>query len=222
MCFGGGGSKSAQNAAAAQYNDQVQREERLREEQKYAENVRQGYVNDGSTFINTAFQQFDDGFFNQRAQNYTDYATPQLNNQYDKARRDLVYALADSGLTRSTAAATPLGELERRYGEQRLQIADQARNYADEARSGIARARDGLIGTLNQTADIGQTVQSTMQQIPVLSAVPAYNPLGQVFSDLGTTVGLARNAAYARQNAGGGGARLFSSSSGGGSGRVVG
>lgn len=219
MCFGGGSNKGAQQQAQAQYDDQARREAELQQQQRAAEVQRQQNIASGTSSINHWLDDtFTPDFYGKRAQAYRDFAQPQLENEYEKARRALVFALSNSGLTRSTAAATPLGELERQYGTQRQQMEDRARQYADEARSGVEQARQGLISTLNQTGDAGQAYEGARTQVPVLAAVPAFNPIGQVFSDIAGTVGTARNAALARQ-IGTAGTRLFGA--GADAGRVV-
>lgn len=221
MCFGrgGGSNNQAQAQADAQYQDQVAREEQLNQERRAQEVQRQQNIASGTSSINNWLDStFTPDFFSRRAADYENFAVPQLDTQKEKARRDLIFALANSGLTRSTAAATPLAELERQYGTQRQQIADRARSYADEARSGVESARGSLIQQLQATGDAGQAYEGARTQVPVLAAVPAFNPLGQVFTDVAGTVGLARNAAQARDLTTAG-TRLFNA--GQDSGRVV-
>lgn len=206
MCIGGGGGGNAQADAA-----------------RVDEDARKAAIAQGVTNINNTFGAFGNDFYKQREQSYSDYAEPQLDIQHDKAKRDLTYALSDAGTTRSSVAATRLGDLERDYGLQKLSVADQARGYADKARSDIEGARSGLISQVNATADATGAQSGALGQAQALAAAPTFSPLGQVFQNASAGVGaLAKNPSFNTPVTGqqpAGGVKLYGNS--GGSSRVV-
>ena len=71
MCFGGGGGDGGAAQARAD------------------ENARQARIKTGVGNINQKFDKFDDGFFKGRGQAYTNFATPQVNDQYKQVSDQL-------------------------------------------------------------------------------------------------------------------------------------
>jgi hypothetical protein len=96
MCFAGGGDSGA---SAARADQQAQQARSL---------AARGDVD-------KTFSQFDDNFYNQRAQAYRDYQTPQLNDQYADAQKQLVYALSRKGNLNSSVAGEQFGGLGKQY-----------------------------------------------------------------------------------------------------------
>ena len=87
MCLGDGG-RSAQLAEA----------ERVRAE----EEARQGRVREGADKINQTFAGYDDDFYKGITQNYLDYATPQVEDQFQDAARQLRINLARNAMLNSS------------------------------------------------------------------------------------------------------------------------
>ena len=137
--------------------------------------------------------QFTDEFFKQRQTAYMDYATPQLNQQYEDARRQLTFALDRAGMTDSSVRAQREAELQQLYDTNRRSVADQALNYSTTARNNVENARADLIATLNATGDAQGAVNSAMTRAKALSAPDTYNPLAQLFTTF--TAGLGNQAA---------------------------
>ena len=168
-----------------------------------------------------AFNFLDGGFFNQRAQDYQGYAIPQLDRQFGEEQRSLAYKLADAGLTRSSAAAKTIGDLEREYTTNRQQIVDQASDYARQARGDVEGARSNLIGMAQATGDSSAVGNAAVNQSAQIASAPAFSPLGQLFANVGSTIYDARQRQLSDAVRGAGGAKLFATGSNTGSGRVV-
>ena len=107
MCLGGG------------YNDGGAAERR-----RQAELERQAKIDEGKTYIDDTFAQFDDEFYDQQTKNYLDFATPQLTDQFNQAAKNLTLQLADAGLLNSSVAAEKRGALNKKKDltNNRLQI----------------------------------------------------------------------------------------------------
>lgn len=145
---------------------------------------------------------FDDNFFAGRRQAYMDYATPQLEDQYGNAQKQLIFSLDRGGNLDSTARADKMSELQKLYDIQKQQVADKALSSETQARNSVEDARSNLISMLNVTGDAEGAASSALARSEALSAPAEYSPLSQLFVDF--TNGLGTQAAQERAfNAGG-------------------
>lgn len=184
------GDKDGGNEAAMARQDEQQRQQRIRE---------------GTTRINGIFDGadgkpgFNDEFFAGRRQAYMDYATPQIEDQYDKAQRALTFDLARSGTLDSSIRASKFGELAKLYGTQKQQAADQALAHETQARTAVEDSRANLIATLNATGDAEGAANSAIARSAALSQPSQFSPLTNLFADftgaLGTQAAQERAAA---------------------------
>lgn len=189
-------------------------EARAREEQ------RQAQIRAGMKRIDDTFAQFDDGFFSQREQAYKDYALPQVDEQWQKATKELTYALSRGGNLQSGVAGERMGEAQREYERAKQQVADRAKQYGNEARGDVERNRSDLVSQLNSIADPEAAAQGAITRAKLLTAVPAFQPVGDLFLKL--TDGLKTYRDYSDERVNNRGVGLFSGGGGGGSsGRVV-
>lgn len=181
----GGGGK---NAAKRQAN-----------EARAAEQARQGRIREGTTAINDTFGQFGDDYFSNLRNSFTEFAVPQLDDQFSKAREELTFALARSGTLDSSIRADQSAKMQREYDLTRQNIADQALGYENKARSQIEDARSELIRTLQSTGDAQGAAQAAQARAGALAQPPTYSPLEQLFTDF--SAGLAKQAALERAEA---------------------
>lgn len=142
---------------------------------------------------------FNDDFFSGRRQAYIDYASPQLEEQYGDAQKQLTYALTRSGNLDSSMRADKSAELQKMYDLNKQKIADDALSYETQARNAVEDARSNLIATLNATGDAQGAANAALARSQALSQAPAYNPLSQLFTDF--TAGLGTQAAMERAEA---------------------
>lgn len=171
----GGGGKGGSGAADAARAEEA---------------ARQASIREGTNKINTLFDsQFTDDFYNRRQQAYLDYATPQLQDQFDKARQALTYALDRAGTADSSIRASREAELQKLYDTNTRSLADTALNYGNEARNNVESARSSLISQLNASADQNGAINSATARAAALSAPQGYSPLGQMFSAFTSALG---------------------------------
>lgn len=171
-----------------------------------AERRRQRRIKRGTNKITKLFDtQFNDDFFNGRRQSYVDYALPQLNDQFSDASKQLAFSLERRGALDSSSRSSLEADLNRQRALGETTINDQARDFETDARVGVENARNGLIDMLNATGDASRAVNNATTQASILSKVPAYNPISQLFADF--TAGLGQNAAAERAFAYGAGPR---------------
>lgn len=187
---------------------------------KTAEQQFREALSGGKLFSGTSTSAgFNDDFFNNRKQAYIDYATPQLEDQYGDAQKQLTYALARGGNLDSSIRGEQLSKLQKLYDTNKQKVADDALSYETQARGSVEDARANLISTLNATGDVQGATSAALARSQALSQQPAYNPLSQLFVDF--TSGLGTQAALERAEAMGGSPSRYSTGLFGNSGRVV-
>jgi hypothetical protein len=178
MCFSGGGGDGG--AAQARADEQA----------------RQDRINQGVGNINKNFAQFDDNFFNQRAKDYSNYATPQLNQQYHQTANNLAYGLARSGQSNSSEAARQSGEFQGENALARQQVADAATGQAQQARQDVENNRNSLLNQLNATSNPSLAAAGSMREAAALAMRPGFSPIGNLFQNTTATLNAANQGGY--------------------------
>ena len=163
-------------------------------------------------------QGFDDDFYNQRSQDYVDYATPQLNNQYEDANKQLTFALSRNGTLDSSSAVDQRSNLLEDYNTQKTQIADQGLGYANDARSSVAGARSDLVALNASLADPTAIANEAQNRLSSLQQKQSFTPLAPLFQNVGE--GLATQADLERRGTATYNTGLFNTGSSG-SGRII-
>ena len=154
---------------------------------------RQNDIRNGTASINKIFDgQFNDDFFGGRRKAFTDYANPQLADQYADARKELTYSLDRSGLLDSTARTGQEAKLSKLYDTNQRAVSDQALGYENTARNNVNASRSNLIGNLAATGDVSSAVNGANANAVALSSPDVYSPLSQMFSTF--TSGLSTQA----------------------------
>tara|TARA_R100001480_G_scaffold151492_1_gene152836 strand:- start:227 stop:826 length:600 start_codon:yes stop_codon:yes gene_type:complete len=179
MCMGGGGDGGAAERARKQ------------------EEERQARIRKGNEEINTAFARFDDDFYNQQTQNYLDYATPQLTDQFNDAAKELTLSLANAGLLNSSVGAQKRAALDKKLDLQKKAIADKGNEYSLQSRKSIDSARGDLQNQNMNLANPTLIAQNAALRAQSLNQLPAYQPLLELFAD--ATDGIATQAALERR-----------------------
>ena len=169
------------------------------------EAARQARVREGTTRVNSIFDgQFNDGYFDQQRQRYVDYAKPQVDDQRDKASKELLFAMDRSGQLEGSARADLSGELQKRYDLQNQKVRDDGLAFSTQARTQVEGARGDLIGMLNATGDAEGAANSAVARASALSQPAAYSPLTNLFPDFTGAIGTQVAAERARYYGGSG------------------
>lgn len=145
---------------------------------------REGRIREGRTKIDETFAPFNDDYFGGIQTDYTDYYKPQLEDQYEQARRQLILNLSKSGNGQSTAGARALGGLSETYGKNQGLIADRSEQARNDLRARVEAARQDLYGQNASSADPSSVASAAVAQAGNLRAPQAYSPLGDVFASL--------------------------------------
>ena len=150
-----------------------------KDEQAHQERIRMG-----NKAISDLFDtQFDDDFFSGVRESYTNFARPQLDDQMNKAKEQLTYALARSGTLDSSTRGEQSADLQKDYDINLQDITDKARQYENDQRTAVEGARADLVSTLQATADAQGASQAALSRAKTLATPPAYSPIGQLFQD---------------------------------------
>lgn len=142
---------------------------------------------------------FGDDFFGKRRQAYIDYASPQLEDQFGDANKELTFSLDRSGLLNSSVRGEKSAELTKLFDINKQKVADDALSYETQARNSVEDARAGLISTLNATGDAEGAANAAIARATALSQPTAFSPISNLFADF--TAGLGSQAAIERANA---------------------
>ncbi len=187
--------------ARKQANDAARRAEAAAaaeaERQRQEELARQGRITEGAGKIDEAFGQFGDDFYNQRKQAYIDYATPELDSQYQDSMRSLVAALSRTGNLNSSTRAERMARLNEQYNQRKLDITNTGLDYANQARNAVDSARGELLTQNSSLADPNVISGNASARAASLAQMPSFSPLGQLLADVSS--GLATQADLERR-----------------------
>jgi hypothetical protein len=162
---------------------------------------------------------FDDAFYATREKAYTDFARPQLDEQYDDAQEQLIYALARGGRLGSSTRGEKFGDLQQKYNIQKTNVADKAREYSGTVRSNIERSRADLTALNASLADPTAVANQARLAAESLKTQQAFDPLAPLFQNV--TEGLATQADLERRNAARYSTGLFNTGLSNGAGRTI-
>ncbi|WP_035676026.1 hypothetical protein [Bradyrhizobium liaoningense] len=135
------------------------------------------------------FKGFTEDFYKGREKAYSDFATPQLEDQLADARKKLTFALARSGTLNSSIRADKEGQLAKEAGTARQGIADTALAQGNQARNAVEGARSDLINTLTSTGDVDSAVRGALARSTALSAPTQFSPIGSLFANFTGALG---------------------------------
>lgn len=216
-----GGAGGAELGATAgyskdQYDQQYADAKARAEAMRRAEAERQAKIQAALTKINQTFGAYDDGYYGQIQDDYLASAMPQLDDQYNQARRQLVLSLKGNGPgIASSYGARQMAGLKKQYYGQQAGVRDKALSYADQVRANLQKARQGLTDQARGGSGIENIGEMAAREAENAATPPAYDPLADVFAAYTGTV--ANNAAAQRAGYRGADTPLVFSNSGGSS-----
>lgn len=163
-------------------------------EQRALEAERQARIEQGRAAIDKNFEGFDENFYNKRAKDYEQFATPQVASQYDNTEKNLVYSLARSGLTGSSVEASKRGALAKENAQQLRNVADAGQSQANELRRDVEGQRSNLYSQLEASADPGAATNLALRTAQAYERPTSFAPIGNFFKNFTETY-LANNEA---------------------------
>lgn len=198
---GGGGSSAAPAAPAtpvdpAEAERQRQAEEARKaeekaaadraaeaERQRIAAEQRAARVSQGRTTIDDAFKPFDSSFYNNVTKSYNDFATDDLNKQYQSQLSGLISALSRTGGLNSAARTRGIDALKGQYDDAIGQISSRGKTYSDSVASSVTNAKEALYGQNDTDPGIDTITSSASAKAKELSSMPSFSPIAHLMID---------------------------------------
>ncbi len=125
---------------------------------------------------------FTPDFYDQRKQAFINYANPQLMQQYEQSRKNLIYQLARGGNLQSSSGIDLSGKLQQQLGSNQRSIADEGQNQANELRQTVEGNRQTAINQLYASADPAQAASTAIAGARIDAQPSTYQPLGDLFA----------------------------------------
>lgn len=180
MCMGSKSSAPPPDNSAA-----IAREEEAK---------RQARITQGQSSIDSSFAGYDDNFYHNYQNDYSNYYTPQLDDQYDKARKRLTLDLAKTGNLTSSAGATQMGDLKGAYDHRMTGIQGEAMDAVNNLRGNVDNAKSSLYADNRNAADPGNAASMAAARATSLRPGTPTSPLADTFADFFNNVGNAAGA----------------------------
>lgn len=138
--------------------------------------------------INNTFGGYDDNFYGGVSKAYTDHYTPELSNQYQKAREQLTYSTPGGGA--GSAYNKALADLDAEYAMQQADLQNKAGSYASDYRGNVEGERSSLLNMASMNAGSGAAASQAVNTAKALATPPAYSALGDMFARITGNVAL--------------------------------
>ena len=167
MCLGDGGRRAQQLEA---------------EKQRADEEARQGRVREGADKINQTFAGYDDDFYKGITQNYLDYATPQVEDQFQDAARQLRITLARNSMLNSSVNVDRKAKLQEDFNNAMREQSMKGKQFANATQQNLEAAKTDLLSQNQNIADPILIAQSAANRANAAAELPPYSPLGDLFA----------------------------------------
>ena len=154
------------------------------------ERQRQAQINAGMEAVNQAFTPFNDAYYANISDLYKQHYTPLVTEQYAEAKRQLPFTF---GNTQNSEYTKRMGELERDYERQQVDIGAKALDFGNQQRQSVESQRGSLSNQVTAGATPGTAASLADGAAKSLSATPAFSAIGDLF---GKYVANASNGAY--------------------------
>lgn len=153
------------------------------ERQRVAAEQRANRLSQGRTSIDDAFSPFNTGFYNNVSQSYNDFATDDLNKQYQTQLSGLISALSRSGGLNSAARTRGIDALKGQYDSAISQIGSRGQTYSDDVASSVSSAKNALYGQNDADPGVDAIASSASAKAKELSAMPSFSSIAHLMID---------------------------------------
>ena len=162
---------SSDNNPASQLQAQVQQQ--------------QGLTDQAVQGIQSAFSGFNAPFY-QGAQNaYTNWAAPQVQQQFQQAGQQLGFKLGGQGLLNSSAANQGQNALSSAMTTAQNQVGNQAVATSQALQSQVGQEEANLIGQAQTASNPGALANSAQAQAASTQVPSTFAPIGNMFTSFG-------------------------------------
>jgi hypothetical protein len=154
---------------------------------------RQAQIAAGTRSVNDAFGSFTDDYYGGIEKSYLDYYAPQLQQQFDEARKEII--LKSPGGTANSGFAKRMAELEQQYQQELGAIRGRAVDTSRSRRAEVEQNRSNLLSQVNTGLKAASAAQLAAEQAKYLSQPAAFSPLADIFAQATADVANANMAA---------------------------
>lgn len=140
-------------------------------------------IDEGKAAIDKTFAGFDDKFYAERAQDYENFAVPQMADQLHTTRNQLAAGLARRGLMKSAAGIRGHESLDKFAQQKTQEIADAGINESNKLRAQVEDNRNMLINQLIASGDPSVASTGALAAAKSIDTSPSFKPLGNMFND---------------------------------------
>lgn len=151
---------------------------------------RQARIGAGREKIASNFTGFDDSFFGGVADAYKQFYMPQLQTNYERARRDLALRMPTTG----SAYLQKVAEMERDFLGEQSRVAGSAESAAAQRRADINQSRLSLEQQLEAGAGVDTIGTAAAAQAAQAAMPMQFSPLADIFSKYTGNVAAATQA----------------------------
>lgn len=173
---------------------------------------RQARIQQGRSAIDSAFSQYNDDFYQDYQNQYLDYYTPQIEDQYSDAMRRLTLQLAQTGNLTGSVGAQQKADLQKYYDTQNQSITNRALEATNQLRSNIDSKKSDLYMNNRSAADPGSATSAATSAVSALQPAPPSSPLSNVFGDFFSNLGNVAAVSNARKYSEGTGVQQYGGS----------
>lgn len=146
----------------------------------------QQLTNQSVSNINQAFSGFTPQWFNQASTAYSNWAVPQLQQQYQQNQNGLNFQLANQGLLGSSQQQQGQNALQTSQNQAQQQIAQQALSQQQQLQQQVGQQQSQLIGQAQTATDPSAVGQQALTTAAGFSIPSSFQPLGNLFSNFAT------------------------------------
>lgn len=179
MCWGGSGGDTGADDARAE------------------EEARQKRIRDSRASIDTIFDTYDEDFYDRQRNAYLNYATPQVEDQFGDAMRELTFALSRSGKLDSALAARREAKAQKMKDQAMINVNKQGDDLVYTMKGNMEKARGDLYDQASSLADVDAARTLAISNFDTTSKPPIYNPVTDLFVKV--TEGMATQADLERR-----------------------
>lgn len=133
------------------------------------------------------FEGYTDKFYNEREKAYTDFAMPQVAQQYRDAKAATTYGLANRGQLGSSLDKQAKSQLERTSSNARQAVVDNAVDQSSKLRLDLENARAAQLQQLYQSTDPSKAVASAIATSQNFRKPSSFAPIINAFANIANT-----------------------------------
>lgn len=143
----------------------------------------------GRNYVDGAFGQFDDNFFNSQRNNYANYYDSSVENEYKQKRDDLARSLNQTQGSGAFDYVKLFDSLDREYASKRGQGGSAADSYVSGLRNEVNANRNSLYGMAEGGGDPNAVLQNASGTANNLRS-RQFSPLGSFFANISKAPGV--------------------------------